>query len=55
MITFNMDVNWEEQGDLAAVECEFETDTVIANLGGRYRTPLGGEYNKDYNNDYNKE
>lgn len=34
--TFSMQPQWEEQGDLAAVECEFETDTVIANLGGTY-------------------
>ena len=34
--TFTMEPRWEEQGDLAAVECEFETDTVIANLGGNY-------------------
>lgn len=32
-LTFNMDVKWEEQGDLADVECEFETDTVIFNIG----------------------
>lgn len=32
-LTFNMDVKWEEQGDLASVECEFETDTVIFNIG----------------------
>ena len=34
LTTFSMEPRWEEQGDLAAVECEFETDTVIANIGG---------------------
>lgn len=52
MTTFSMEPEWEEQGDLAAVECEFETDTVIANIGGYAPEPLGGDYNSDYNNDY---
>lgn len=52
LTTFNMSVDWEDQGDLAAVECEFETDTVIANLGGFAPTLIGGDFNNDYNNDY---
>lgn len=32
-LSFAMDVKWEEQGDLASIECEFETDTVITNIG----------------------
>ena len=36
-----MEPEWEDQGDLAAVECEFETDTVIANIGG-YTPSLSG-------------
>lgn len=32
-LTFGMDVKWEEQGDLASIECDFETDTVIFNIG----------------------
>ena len=52
LTTFNMKPEWEEQGDLAAVECEFETDTVIANAGGYLPVPLGGDFNKDYNNDF---
>ena len=55
MTTFSMGVSWEEQGDLAAVECEFETDTVIANVGGYEPVPLGGDYNIDYNSDFNNE
>lgn len=55
MTTFSMDVSWEEQGDLAAVECEFETDTVIANIGGYTPELTGGDFNNDFNNDFNKE
>lgn len=50
--TFSMEPKWEEQGDLASVECEFETDTVIANVGG-FSTLLGGDFNNDFNNDFN--
>lgn len=53
LTTFSMEPEWEDQGDLAAVECEFETDTVIANIGGYEPTLLGGDFNNDYNNDYN--
>lgn len=49
---FNMVPEWEDQGDLASVECEFETDTVIANIGGYTPELVGGDYNTDYNNDY---
>ena len=52
---FSMEPEWEDQGDLAAVECEFETDTVIANIGGYEPELLGGDFNNDYNNDYDKE
>lgn len=53
LITFSMEPNWEEQGDLASVECEFETDTVIANIGGYKQEPLySGDYNSDFNKDY---
>ena len=48
-----MEPNWEDQGDLASVECEFETDTVIANIGGYTPELVGGDFNKrDFNNDY---
>ena len=47
-----MEPKWEDQGDLAAVECEFETDTVIANIGGFVPKKLGGDFNNDYNEDF---
>ena len=55
LTTFSMEPEWEEQGDLAAVECEFETDTVIANIGGYEPVPLGGDFNASYNNSFNIE
>lgn len=52
MLTFNMTPEWEEQGDLASVECEFEEDNIIANVGGYAPELPGGDFNSDYNNDY---
>lgn len=52
LTTFNMEPEWEDQGDLASVECEFETDTVIANISG-YEPVKLGDFNIDYNDDYN--
>lgn len=52
LTTFSMTPEWEEQGDLASVECEFETDTVIANIGGYTSELIGGDFNSDFNNDY---
>ncbi len=55
LTTFNMEPEWEDQGDLAVVECEFETDTVIANIGGYEPKLARGDFNNDYNNDYKTE
>lgn len=52
LLTFNMEPKWEEQGDLAAVECEFETDNIIANIGGFMPDLRGGDFNKDFNADF---
>lgn len=54
-ITFNMEVDWQEQGDLASVTCEFDVDNIITNLGGFKHESLGGDFNNDYNNDYDIE
>lgn len=53
-ITFEMEAEWQTQGDLASVTCEFETDNVIVNLGGFTPDNLGGDYNSDYSEDFNK-
>lgn len=55
LTTFSMEPEWEDQGDLAAVKCEFETDTVIANIGGYEPKLAGGDFNNDYDNDYKTE
>lgn len=55
MITFNMEVDWQDQGNLASVNCEFETDNIIVNLGGIRTENLGGDFNNDFNNDYKKD
>lgn len=54
-ITFNMEVDWQEQGDLASVTCEFDVDNIITNLGGFKHEALRGDFNNDYNNDYDIE
>lgn len=54
MLSFEMDVDWQEQGDLASVNCEFEVDNVIVNLGGFKHELLGGDFNNNFNNDFNK-
>lgn len=43
---------WQEQGDLASVEIEFETDTVAKKIGRMAVRNNIGDYNIDYNNDY---
>lgn len=52
-LSFEMDVDWQDQGDLASVSCELEVDNIITNLGGFTREALGGDFNNDFNNDYN--
>lgn len=54
-ITFSMEVDWQEQGDLASVTCEFDVDNIITNLGGFKHEAVGGDFNNDYNNDYDIE
>ncbi len=54
-ITFEMEAEWQTQGDLASVTCEFETDSVVANIGGFVPDKLGGDYNNDYNEDFDIE
>lgn len=54
-ITFNMEVDWQEQGDLASVTCEFDVDNIVTNLGGFKYEVTGGDFNNDFNNDFNIE
>ena len=50
--TFLITPKWQTQGNLASVEVEFQTATVIKKIGRGYITPTGGDFNNDYNNDF---
>ena len=52
--TFLITPEWQEQGNLAKVVVEFETDTVIKKIGKGFIVPTGADFNDDYNNDYYK-
>lgn len=54
-ITFEIDADWQTQGDLASVTCEFETDNVIVNLGGFEAQDIGGDFGNDYSEDFDVE
>ena len=51
--TFLITPDWEDNGDVAAVEAEFDTATVAKKIGRGYIQPTGGDFNDDFNNDYN--
>lgn len=51
-IVFNMEVSWEEQGNLASVTCTFEVDNIISTVGHFTAGLLGSSFNDDYNDDY---
>ena len=56
-ITYDVDnilftPKWQEQGDLAAVDCEFKTDTVIKKIGKTVTIKNLGDFNNDFNNDF---
>lgn len=44
--------SWQVQGNLASVECEFQTATVFKNIGRGVTILNNGDYNIDFNNDY---
>ena len=50
--TFLITPEWQEQGNLAKVVVEFETDTVVKKIGKGFIIPTGADFNEDYNNDY---
>jgi surface protein len=51
--TFLITPKWLTQGDLAQVDCEFETNTVAKKVGMSVDAEdIGGDFNNDYNNDY---
>lgn len=51
--TFLITPKWQTQGNLASVEIEFETATVVKKNGRGYIIANKGDFNNDFNNDYN--
>lgn len=52
--TFLITPDWEDNGDVAAVEAEFDTATVAKKIGRGYVMPSGdGDFNNDFNDDFN--
>lgn len=50
--TFLITPKWQDQGDLAAVQAEFECATVIKKIGRGTIPGLKGDFNKDFNTDF---
>lgn len=50
--TFLMTPEWQVQGDLASVEIEFQTDTVVKKIGRGYIPRTSGDFNDDFNKDF---
>lgn len=51
--TFLITPKWETNGDLASVEIEFQTDTVVKKIGKGVIVGTKGDFNEDFNNDFN--
>lgn len=52
--TFLITPKWQEQGDLASVEMEFETATVVKRNGRAVLLDVG-DFDNDFNNDFYKQ
>lgn len=53
--TFLITPKWQTQGDLASVEIEFKTNTVVKKVGRGYMLEKKGDFNDDFNNDFNND
>lgn len=53
--TFLITPKWQTQGNLASVEIEFKTNTVVKKIGRGYILENKGDFNSDYNNDFNSD
>ncbi len=53
--TFLITPDWEDNGDVAAVEAEFDTATVAKKIGLGYIKAQRGDFNDDFNNDFNNQ
>lgn len=51
--TFLPTVKWQTQGDIASVEVEFQTNTIVKKIGAGFIQPsFGADFNDDFNNDF---
>lgn len=53
--TFLITPEWEDNGDVAAVEAVFDTATVAKKIGLGFTKALRGDFNDDFNNDFNNQ
>lgn len=53
--TFLITPEWEDNGDIASVQAEFDTATVAKKIGLGYIKTQRGDFNDDFNNDYNNQ
>lgn len=53
--TFLITPEWEDNGDVAAVEAVFDTATVAKKIGLGYIKSQRGDFNDDFNNDFNNQ
>ena len=53
--TFLITPEWEDNGDVAAVEAVFDTATVAKKIGLGYVKAQRGDFNDDFNQDFNNE
>lgn len=52
-LSFEMDVDWQEQGDIASVNFSFDVDNIIYNNGDFEITEKDGDFlNTNFNNDF---
>lgn len=50
--TFLITPEWEDNGDVASVDAEFDTATVAKKIGRGFATTTNGDFNNDYNDDF---
>lgn len=53
--TFLITPEWEDNGDVAAVDAVFDTATVAKKIGLGYVKAQRGDFNDDFNNDFNNQ
>ena len=53
--TFLITPEWEPNGDVAAVQAEFDTATVAKKIGVGYIRAQRGDFNDDFNSDFNNQ